>query len=499
MINFQGKYTRESSVGNFINIPRAFLSLFFVAVLLLVIGCSGAADQQTAADQQATVDQMKFEEAERSEAATKEAEILASTAEAIDSAMATLEATTRKAEEEAVMQATADSEATKAALVAANEEATADAQATVAAEATANAEATVIAQATSEAVAFATASYEATRDAYRSTQLALIEDAQDETPVVDLEEGALVHDDDEDPEIQATDVDLRNFVVQTQFAFEPGETSLDKGDFGLEFRSGDDNITCLLINQDGSWQLLNGEKGDEKVIEEGQTNALQDGWNEVALYIDEEGGFFSLNGEYIEELALEQSAEKGDIVLITGMGEDTEANGASVKFKQLQVWSMDPIPPTPTPAPIVSNPQPQTTGGGSLFPETPVRESFDRDEFVSFVGQLRDSLRSYTSEMDLMKNTHKPGDCGTFYGWLTLWRARSPGYENVPYSFATLYRDYRSILSKVVNLSGEIRTVCDAGGGFVSDETIDAISEFLIWAYPRSEQMVSEASVLPAP
>jgi hypothetical protein len=483
---------KVQNIGNHKNILRALLSLFLVAVLLLVIGCSGAADEQ------ATADHMTLETAGRNEAATQEAEVLAATAQAIDAAMATLDATTREAEEEAIMQATADSDATKVALAAANEQATADAQATVAAEATANVEATVIAQATAEAIAFATASYEATREAFNTGQLSLIRDAQDETPVIDLEEGALVHDDDEEPEIQATDVDLRNFVVQTQFAFEPGETSLDNCDFGLGFRSGDENITYLLLNQDGSWQLINGEEGDEEVIQEGQTDALQDGWNEVALYIDEEGGFFSLNGEYIEELDLEQSAEKGDIVLVTGMGEDTKANGASLQFKQLQVWSMDPIPPTPTPAPTSSTPQQPVPPSAPTFPETPMR-TFDRDEFVSFVGQLRDSLRSYTSEMNLMKTTHKPGDCGTFNGWIGLWILRSPGYTTVPPSFASLYRDYRSLLAQVVNLSQEIREVCAAGGGFVSDETIDALNEFLSWAYPRSEQMVSEASVLPGP
>jgi hypothetical protein len=99
--------------------------------------------------------------------------------------------------------------------------------------------------------------------------------------------------------------------------------------------------------------------------------------------------------------------------------------------------------------------------------------------------------------MDLMATTNKPGDCGTFNGWIALWIVESPGYTDVPMAFASLYRDYRSMLSQVVTLSQEIREVCNAGGGLVSDETIDAIVGFLVWAYPRSEEMVSEASVLP--
>ena len=88
----------------------------------------------------------------------------------------------------------------------------------------------------------------------------------------------------------------------------------------------------------------------------------------MALYVDEKSGFFSLNGEHIEELNLEQSDEKGDIVLVTGMGENTEANGASLQFKGLQIWSLDPIPPTPTPAPTSSTPQQPISGSGSTFP-----------------------------------------------------------------------------------------------------------------------------------
>jgi len=240
------------------------------------------------------------------------------------------------------------------------------------------------------------------------------------------------------------------------------------------------------------------EDGEEEIIQQGEIDALPDGWNELAVYIDEDTGFFSLNGNYIEELDLENSAEQGDIILATGMGAGAEDAGASLQFMELQIWSMDPIPPTPTPAPTSSAPQQPAPVSAPTFPETPIKP-FDRDEFVSFVGQLRDSLRSFHSEMDLMNRTHKPGDCGTFNGWIGLWILRSPGYTNVPPSFASLYREYRSLLAQVVELSQEIRNVCNAGGGLVTDETLDAITEFLSWAYPRSEQIVAEASVLPGP
>jgi len=98
-----------------------------------------------------------------------------------------------------------------------------------------------------------------------------------------------------------------------------------------------------------------------------------------------------------------------------------------------------------------------------------------------------------------MSQTGKSGDCGTFNGWLGLWIRQVPGYTGVPANFASLYGQYRSLLRQVASLSAEIRDVCNQGGGLVTDETIDAENEFLRWAYPKSEQLVSEASVLPGP
>ena len=55
-------------------------------------------------------------------------------------------------------------------------------------------------------------------------QVAVLEAAKEDTPFVTVEEGTLVHDEDEEPESQAAGVNLANFVVETQFAFDPGES-----------------------------------------------------------------------------------------------------------------------------------------------------------------------------------------------------------------------------------------------------------------------------------
>jgi len=488
----QRKRASGFSLNDILRLPPWLL---IVALLFLGASCNNAADEQATAERLTVVDPGQIS------TATRQAEMESATGEAIEAVMSTADAATAGAEEEMAAQAMAEKEATEeAALIAtaaAESLATAEAQAAIEAQATTNAQATAEIEATAEAAAQATAQFEATRVAFEAEKLRLVEDAQDQTPVVYLEEGSLVHDEGDEPEAKKSAVNLRNFVVQTQFAFEPGGTALDNGDFGLEFRATAEIFTRLLINQDGSWQLVNEEPGNPWIIQEGETAGLNDGWNEIALYVDEQQGFFLLNSEFVEELDLEQSAEKGDIVLVTGLRTGAEIPGASTDFKDFNIWSLDPIPPTPTPAPTSSDPQPAPVSGHT-FPETPIKP-FNRDEFVGYLGQIRDSLRSFTSEMNLMSQTGKYGDCGTFNGWVGLWILQAPGYTAVPANFASFYGEYRSLLRQVVNTTQEIRVVCNQGGGEVSDETINEINEFLLWAYPQSEQLVSEASILPGP
>lgn len=149
------------------------------------------------------------------------------------------------------------------------------------------------------------------------------------------------------------------------------------------------------------------------------------------------------------------------------------------------------IPPTavpPTAAPIAA----------PVFPETPI-QTFNVDTFTRYLGMVRDSFRSFNSEMSLFAQTGKPGDCGTFNGWTRLWIVEAPGFTDVPANWQPLYAEYRSLLSQIVSITTEIRPLCSGQGGQVTAETTQAIVTFLTWAYPRSEAMVAEAALLPRP
>jgi len=117
------------------------------------------------------------------------------------------------------------------------------------------------------------------------------------------------------------------------------------------------------------------------------------------------------------------------------------------------------------------------------------------------MGLVRDSFRSFDSEMGIWQQTNKPGDCGTFVGWVRLWILEAPGFTDVPANWQPLYAEYRSLLQQIVNVTLEIRPLCSGTGygGAVSAETTQAILDFLTWAYPRSEQMVVELNQLPRP
>lgn len=146
---------------------------------------------------------------------------------------------------------------------------------------------------------------------------------------------------------------------------------------------------------------------------------------------------------------------------------------------------------TNTPRPTLPPPPPTLPPTAPTFPETPIK-TWNADEFRSYLGQFRDSLRSFNSEMSIFQQTGKPGDCGTFLGWTRLWIVQSPGYTNVPSQWWALYYEWRSLLKQVADLTVEVRLICGGSG----DGSVEAqpLIDFLTWAYPRTEQMVIEAA-----
>ncbi|MBK8932318.1 MAG: hypothetical protein IPM76_08365 [Chloroflexi bacterium] len=149
------------------------------------------------------------------------------------------------------------------------------------------------------------------------------------------------------------------------------------------------------------------------------------------------------------------------------------------------------VPPTTAPPAA-----PPSTGTAHTFPETPI-QPWNADTYIRYLGLVRDSFRSFNSEYQLALTTDKAFDCGTFIGWTRLWILEAPGFTDVPATWQPLYSEYRDKLRQIANLTAEVRPLCNAQGGEISEESSRAILAFLLEAYPRLEQMIIEANQLP--
>jgi len=175
----------------------------------------------------------------------------------------------------------------------------------------------------------------------------------------------------------SADVNLRNFVVKTRFAFQR-ETDLAQASSGedfrpvaftMQFRGGIDGYTALVIYKDSRWELAiyNGQSITTK--QEGRLSSMiSAGWNEMVLYVDEIRGYFLLNGELVSILDLASTPHSGDIALALGLPTSAENTSPRIVFLDFTVWAMEPILPTPTPTPT-HTPYPTVTPATPLPPE----------------------------------------------------------------------------------------------------------------------------------
>lgn len=128
------------------------------------------------------------------------------------------------------------------------------------------------------------------------------------------------------------------------------------------------------------------------------------------------------------------------------------------------------------------------------FPETQERE-FNADDFRRNVGLMRDTFRSFATDL----NEGRPIPCGSYIGWINLWIIDSPVYTNVPDEFKALHVEWRWMLNEIVVRTDDARQFCS--GTETGEKEVDLVPaiEFLIWGYPRSEQMVAELAAIPNP
>jgi hypothetical protein len=204
-------------------------------------------------------------------------------------------------------------------------------------------------------------------------------------------DGYLEADAGKKPVPGSADVNLRNFVARTRFAYRlsgdaiSGQSAVGNqlAGFTLQFRDSDDGFTALVIYQDGRWELaiFDGQAITNK--QEGQLENLDpENWNDLALYVDEVRGFFFLNGTLVSQLALDDTQHSGDVAIAMGKPTTIEPVGAGIDYVGFTIWAMEPILPTPTPTPTLT-PYPTITPATIQPPEglgqiTLINETEDR-------------------------------------------------------------------------------------------------------------------------
>ncbi len=189
----------------------------------------------------------------------------------------------------------------------------------------------------------------------------------------------------------SADVNLRNFVARTRFAYRLSDDAISgqsnvsnqPAGFTLQFRDNDDGFTALVIYQDGRWELaiFDGQAITNK--HEGKLENLDpEYWNDLALYVDEVRGFFFLNGTLVSQLMLDETQHSGDVAIAMGKPTTIEPVGAGIDYVGFTIWAMEPILPTPTPTPSLT-PYPTITPATRQPPEglgqiTLINETEDR-------------------------------------------------------------------------------------------------------------------------
>jgi len=91
--------------------------------------------------------------------------------------------------------------------------------------------------------------------------------------------------------------------------------------------------------------------------------------------------------------------------------------------------------------------------------------------------------------------TSGTGSCHSFNIFSGPW-TNLHGFSDVPDVWWALYYEYRVLLQQAYTVTEPIRTVCNSGGGAISPEASQAMTDFFDPAQNRLYVMIGEAQAL---
>jgi serine/threonine-protein kinase len=134
-------------------------------------------------------------------------------------------------------------------------------------------------------------------------------------------------------------VNLRNFIVEARF-YNPYDAAKKPWDYGFFFRhTGKNEDYEVEVNSDAEWTAWyhNDNTGYESVD---HLDLSATGSNLLTLIVNDDQGFFFVNGYYVGKLDLGDKNEAGDISVATGLVSGDEVTGAATRYEDFSIWPL---------------------------------------------------------------------------------------------------------------------------------------------------------------
>jgi serine/threonine protein kinase len=138
---------------------------------------------------------------------------------------------------------------------------------------------------------------------------------------------------------KAAGVNLRNFVVEARF-YNPYDRAQKPWDYGFFFRhTGKNEDYEVEVNSSAEWTSWyhNENTGYDSVD---HLDLSPTGSNVLTLIVNDDKGFFFVNGYYVDKLDLGDKNEAGDISVATGLVSGDEVTGAATRYENFTVWPL---------------------------------------------------------------------------------------------------------------------------------------------------------------
>ncbi len=155
--------------------------------------------------------------------------------------------------------------------------------------------------------------------------------------------GSLPHVDDTFIEVEWTDIDITNGIVEATFT-NPYDPSFNAWDYGFMFRNTGTNLQYrLFVYSDGTWHLTFAQGDDRPEVASGDLTNLNLGEgdkNIIRLIFTGGNGSLFINNVFISTLDLSGKIESGGLAIGTGFYSGNEVEGYSTTYSDFTVWEL---------------------------------------------------------------------------------------------------------------------------------------------------------------